>query len=151
MQLHEGETYSFSGCMHFGFVCNYMRGLGWAFHSTHLPRNRGCNCFRNNQLLQQNHTFTNNTDDHHQYDNTLQDIAMTSPEVEGTCQPWRPCAPEWVGHSCQSNCSSGALSGFCVGCLSLQLHHAHLPPLLPPQPFQESPAEQAELAPAVFC
>ena len=25
VQSHEGETYSFSGCVHFGFVCNYKR------------------------------------------------------------------------------------------------------------------------------
>ena len=31
VQLHEGETYSFCSCKHFGFVCNYKRGLGGAF------------------------------------------------------------------------------------------------------------------------
>ena len=31
VQLHEGETYSFCSCKHFGFVCNYKHGLGGGF------------------------------------------------------------------------------------------------------------------------
>ena len=76
---------------------------------------------------------------------------VTPPEVEGTCQQRRPCAPELVERSYQRNCSSVALSGFCVECPPLKRHLEHLRPLLPPQPFQVSPAAAVVQAPAVFC
>ena len=78
---------------------------------------------------------------------------ITPPEVGGTSQPWTPCVLELVAHSCPSNCSSTAPSGFGVECqlLKLLLRLALMQPPVQHQPFRGNPAACVVLLAAAFC